>query len=275
MARYSPITRRERVPDLAPLPRVLVGLLAVLFAWVGGRIAWGSVRGYLAWREFARTPRIEVVVSSGEGEIERAIGESEETDRPLELAYREKGAEAELRGRFHRFGRSARAGGSPLTPVRARQNTWLGPDLDESDWLAEIRSHAPMQVSRIGTDLVSRVDRPDARGELAGLGMFGVPFLIAAPLLAIVAIRGSPIRAARSPVLFVYAFHAVILLPLTFAAVLGLGMSAAIAKGFRVENDGLFPELAALGIYGLLLLLLVPWSGYFVRFGVKPQPGVE
>ena len=52
MARYSPTTTRESAPELAPWPRAIVALAAVLFGALGGFIGWNAVRAHLAWRAF-------------------------------------------------------------------------------------------------------------------------------------------------------------------------------------------------------------------------------
>lgn len=266
MARYAPITSRERAPELAAWPRVMVALAAVLFAWLGGVVAWSAVREQLAWRAFRAVPPIEVELIGTEGEIERAITDSMLERIPIELAYREQGTGAELRGRFHRFAGAAWSRNSSLSAAdRARRPAWIGSDPDQAAWLRDLRARGPLAVTRIGNDLVSRVDRPDARGETTGVGLLSVPLLAAAATLAIVAITGNPVRSRRSPAAFLYVFHAVCLLPLTVLAVASLGLAAPLAKVFGLANEGLVPEWIALGAYGVVLILLVPWVGFFMR----------
>ena len=270
MARYSPTTTRDSAPELAPWPRVIVAVAAVLFAAVGGLIAWNAVRAHLAWRVFRAVAPIEVTLVGTEGEIERAIGASQDDRLPLELSYREGADGPELRGRFHRFGATAWSHGAPLASTSATRRRALSPDPDEQAWLAQLRGRGPFAVTRIGTDLVSRVDRPDARGETTGIGLFAVPLASAAALLAAVAVTGNPIRRRRSPVLFMYAFHALCLLPVVFLAVGLLGLAAPLAKVVDVPLAGLTAEWIALAVYGVVLVLLVPWVGIVVRLSRRP-----
>lgn len=266
MARYSPITSRERAPELAAWPRVLVAIAAALAGWLGGLLAWNAVREHLAWRAFRQAPTLEVTLIGTEGEIERAITDSMIERIPIELAYREEPVGAELRGRFHRFAGAAWSRSSSLSAAdRSRRTAWIGSDPDQAAWLRDLRARGPLAVSRIGVDLVSRVDRPDARGEATGIGLFCAPLLAMALTLAVVAITGNPVRSRRSPAAFLYAFHAVCLLPLTFLAVSSLGLAAPLAKVFGLANEGLVPEWIALGVYGVVLVLLVPWIGFFMR----------
>jgi hypothetical protein len=270
MARYSPTTTRESAPELAPWPRAIVALAAVLFGALGGFIGWNAVRAHLAWRAFGVVAPIEVTLTGTEGEIERAIGVAQGDRLPLELAYREAADGPELRGRFHRFGETAWTQGSPLSSTSAKRRRPLSPGPDEQAWIAELRGRGPLRVSRIGSDLVSRVDRPDARGEVTGIGLFAVPLGAAAALLAGVAITGNPIRRRRSPVLFMYAFHALCLLPVVFLAVGLLGLAAPLAKVVDVPLAGLTAEWIALAVYGVVLVLLVPWVGIVVRLSRRP-----
>ena len=116
---------------------------------------------------------------------------------------------------------------------------------------------------------MSRVDRPDARGEATGVGLFAVPAFVAAVLMSVVAITGNPIRRGRSPVPFVYAAHAVCLLPVVFLLVGLLGLAAPLAKVVDVPLEGLTAEGIALAVYGVVLVLLVPWTGIFIRLNQR------
>lgn len=271
MVRYAPITSRDDAPELAPWPRVVVAIAAlaatVLAAWLGT----SALTDYRAWRRFESAPRISVTLAASEGEIEQAIARTQTERVPLELAYRDASDGPVLIGRFHRFARTVGGRGALLSRPATRRI--LNPtDPDEEDWLREIRSRGSMQCSRVGADLVSRVDRPDARGDILSVGLFAVPLLTVAILLTAVAITGNPVRSRRSPVAMVYLFHAVCLLPLTVSAVLAFGVAYPIGKALRLDVDGLVPESIALGIYAVVLVLLVPWVGVFVRLNQLARP---
>ena len=273
MVRYAPITTRDDAPELAPWPRVVVAVAALAAAGLAAWIGSSAVGAYRAWRAFEAAPRISVTLAASEGEVEQAITRSQTERLPLELAYREAADAPAQLGRFHRFARTA-GGREPALGAARSSSRRLLPviDPDEEDWLRELRSRGPMEVSRIGGDLVSRVDRPDARGDIAGIGLFAVPLLAAAILLGVVAITGNPVRSRRSPVALVYLFHAVCLLPLTVSAVMAFGLAAPIGKALRLEVDGLVPEYIALGVYGVVLVVLVPWVGVFVRLHQLARP---
>jgi membrane protein implicated in regulation of membrane protease activity len=67
-----------------------------------------------------------------------------------------------------------------------------------------------------------------------------------------------------------YAFHALCLLPVVFLAVGLLGLAAPLAKVVDVPLAGLTAEWIALAVYGVVLVLLVPWVGIVVRLSRRP-----
>jgi hypothetical protein len=63
--------------------------------------------------------------------------------------------------------------------------------------------------------------------------------------------------------------HALCLLPVVFLLVGLLGLAAPLAKVVDVPLEGLTAEGIALAVYGVVLVLLVPWTGIFIRLNQR------